>query len=221
MLFARRIATALILVGAFLSATCLAAEFEIREAGVKLQLPDAWQSKVEEARLPSGQLMQRWVRSPIAVVGGEAMPGMIAIATPVPKDANLALITQQILAREPYKKKLAAETTCIKCMKYKVQLPNGVATTISPDSKSACDVISKDANVRGCSAQSVNLVRVQLEPSWAHLFEMQTEAGTMNVALVHALVRGKLVEVSFFYPPEVAQQMEDEISEIIASMRDR
>jgi hypothetical protein len=217
----KRLFAPVLLSGMLWHTACSAAEFAIREAGVTFQLPAAWQAKVEEGRLPTGQLMQRWVREPVRVAGGEAMPGMVALATPIRADANLALVTQQVLAREPYRMKLAAETECIKCMKYKLRLQNGTVGSIAPDSSSACDTIVKSGDVAECSAEPVNLVGLKLEPSWVHRFEMRVPGGLTKVVLIHAIVGGKLLDVTFWYPPETAGLIEDEIGAIISSMRGR
>lgn len=211
----------LILLGMLWHSICLATEFSIREAGVDFKLPAVWQAKMEETKLPTGQLMQRWVRQPVRLSTGEANPGIIAIATPLPPDANLALVTQQVLARPPYKKKLGAETQCIKCMHYKLRMPHGVVSSIAPDSSSACDSLVKSGQVQACSAEPVNYVGLTLEPSWVLRFELQTPGAMMKVVMVHAIVSGKLLEMTFWYPPEAAEQIEDEIAVIISSLRDR
>lgn len=116
-----------------------AADFYVKNTKVSFELPSVWTAHFREVRLPSGQWMQRWGRSSVMLYSGQpAVPGMVIVATPVPENANLALMTQSILAGQPYEKKLAQETQCIKCMQYTLRMPQGTATTIAPDRVSAC-----------------------------------------------------------------------------------
>lgn len=130
-------ATALFALAA-LTMPAIAADAVIEEAGIAFDLPVAWRAKVERTRIPTGQLMQRWVRDELETIGGRASPGMVAIATPVPDDANLALLTQTVMARKPFNVKLGSETRCIKCKKYRIELSGSSAVAEAPGWPPAC-----------------------------------------------------------------------------------
>lgn len=215
----RFMSTALLALGALWHLPCSATEFVIREAGLTFQLPASWQAKVEEKRVPSGQLMQRWVREPLKAGDNMAMPGMVAIATPVPADTNLLSTSQLVIAREPYGKKLGVDTTCAKCMQYTLRMPTGTASTIAPDDVSACESLLKSGQTSACSSEAINTIGLKIEPSWSHRFVKTTPAGAMKITLIHALVNGKFVDISFWYPPETASQIEGEIAEIVSTLK--
>lgn len=198
--------------------TAHADEVVIEEAGLSMELPAAWLAKYEKSKIPTGQLMQRWVRSPIAVGASKASPGLIAVASPVAKDANLALLSQSRLGAEPNNVKLAADTQCIKCVMVKFKTSDGVATSISPDVPPKCTEFKPGVEA-DCVYKMENLVNLKLEPSWVHRFEKDAAFGKMFVLVVHALVDDKFVDISFFYPKDVASQVEPEIGMIVSSIR--
>jgi hypothetical protein len=196
-------------------------EGEIKEAGLLVTLPDAWAEKYEQEKLPTGQLMQRWVRHPIAVGQYSALPGMIVVATPVASDAELALLTQGVLSREPYKVKLGVETQCIKCFIFRVAKKEGVMSGITPYRPNGCteDALGVESD---CLYKKIDYLNLNLEPSWANRFEKDgLPYGKSYYMVVHMLVDSKLVDISFVYPKQSAQQIEPEITEIISSIRSK
>jgi hypothetical protein len=73
--------------------------------------------------------------------------------------------------------------------------------------------------VSACNYRNVNLIGLKLDPSWAFLIEKRVSWGKLYVLPIHALVDGKLVEVTFNYPEEAAETLDPEIKGIIATMR--
>lgn len=195
-----------------------AEDVRIEEAGLSMTLPAAWAAKYEKTNVPTGQLMQRWVRSPVTVGQFSASPGLIALATPVPKDANLALLSQATLGRAPHNVRLAAETECIKCVRVKFNANGGVATSISPDVPPKCTEFKPGVEA-DCVYQIESMVKLNLEPSWVHRFEKEAAFGKMYVLAVHVLVDEKFVDLSFFYPKDAASQIEPEIGTMVSSIK--
>lgn len=193
-------------------------EVLIEEAGLSMTLPAAWATKYEKTKIPTGQSMQRWLRSPVAVGEFTASPGLVALATPVPKNANLALISQSVLGKAPHNVKLAAETQCIKCVTFKLKLNGGVATSISPDVPPKCTEYKPGVEA-DCVYQLENKINLGLEPSWAHRFEKDASFGKMFVLSAHAIVEDKFVDISFFYPKDAANQIQPEIAAIVSSIK--
>lgn len=201
------------------ASVAIGAEVEIKEANLLVDLPESWIAKYEQNKLPTGQLMQRWIRQPVQVGEFSAMPGMIAVATPVAKDAELALITQGVLSREPYKVKLAVDTQCIKCIFFKVARKEGVVSGISPYAPQGCTEDAPGAE-SDCLYRKIDYLNLKLEPSWANRFEKDgLPYGKSYYMVVHMLVDGKLVDISFVYPKQAAQQIEPELTAIISSLR--
>lgn len=198
--------------------TALADEVVVEEAGLSMVLPAAWVAKNEKSKIPTGQLVQRWIRSPVAVGTFTASPGLIAVTTPVAKDAKLALLSQSRLGAAPNNIKLAAETQCIKCVMVKFKANGGIATSISPDVPPNCTAfkLGLDAD---CVYKIENMVNLNLEPSWVHRFEKEAAFGKMFVLVVHALIDDKFVDISFFYPKDAAAQIEPEVGAIVASIK--
>ena len=147
-----------------------------------------------------------------------ASPGLIAVASPVPKGANLTVLTQSLLARAPHNVKLAADTLCIKCVTMRIKLSGGVATTIAPDAPPNCTEYKPGVEA-DCVYQRENKIELGLEPSWAHRFEKDAPFGKMFVLVVHAIVDDKLVDVSFFYPKDAVGQVQPEITSIVSSIK--
>lgn len=199
-----------------------AAEATIEEAGVVFDLPDAWTYKVEKVKIPSGELMQKWARTPIETEEARFVPGMVAVATPVPKDANLALLTQTRLSQAPYRMKVP-DAECLKCVHYELKSPNGTVGVVSYEEPPFAP--GGPAEGSGPSvghSLRVNLVNLQLEPSWAFRIVKNMPDGTkMTATLIHALVDGKFLEITFWYPPKLARSLEEEIAPIISSLRKR
>lgn len=193
-------------------------EVFIEEAGLSMTLPAAWAAKYEQTKTPTGQLMQRWVRNPVAVGEFTTSPGLIAVVTPVPKDANLALISQSVLGKAPHNVKLAAETQCIKCVTFKLKMNGGTATSIAPDVPPRCTEYKPGVEA-DCVYQLENKINLQLEPSWANRFEKDAPFGRMFVLAVHAIVDEKFVDISFFYPKDAASQVQPEIAAIVSSIK--
>lgn len=193
-------------------------EVLIEESGLSMTLPAAWTAKYDKAKIPTGQLMQRWSRTALPVGQFRAAPGLVIVATPVSKDANLSLISQTVLNQTPYNVKLAVDTECIKCVIYKVKVNGGVATAIAPDAPGKC-VEYKPGVEAECIYQQENKINLNLERSWAHRFEKDAEFGKMFVLSIHAIVDEKFVDISFFYPKEVANQIQPEIAAIVSSIK--
>lgn len=212
-----QIGMACLILGVSQSGVC--AEVEIVEAALVMSLPSSWGEKSEQAKIPTGQILQRWVRHPIKVGQYNAMPGMLAIATPVPKDADLALLTQGVLRREPYSVKLGGETQCIKCFMFQMAKNEGVISGITPYPPQSCKEDGQGVE-SDCLYRKVDYLGLNLEPSWANRFEKDgLPYGKSYYMIVHMLVGGKFVEISFVYPKQVAQQIEPEISAIVSSIR--
>lgn len=193
-------------------------EVFIEEAGLAMTLPAAWAAKYEKTRIPTGQQMQRWLRDSVAVGEFTASPGLVAVVTPVSKDANLALISQSVLSKPPHSVKLAAETQCIKCATFKLKINGGLATSIAPDVPPKCTEYKPGVEA-DCVYQLENKINFKLEPSWAHRFEKDAAFGKMFVLAVHAIVDGKFVDISFFYPKDAANQIQPEIAAIVSSIK--
>lgn len=208
---------ALLAILALPAASAFGVEAVIEEGGIAFDLPEAWSAKMERTRIPSGQLMQRWVRSSLKTREGSAAPGLIAIATPVPEGASLALLTQSVLARKPYGVRLGIDTSCLKCVKYAVDTPNGTAIAEAPDLPAACSEPAGQSGIHDC--RSVDRVGLRIEPSWIHTYEKTIPNGRMKVLHAHLLNDGKLVDISFWYPIEIAGAVETEIFPVLASMR--
>ncbi len=196
------------------------AEVLIEEAGLTMTLPDAWTSKYQQSKIPTGQLLQRWVRDPIEVDHFKASPGLIAVASILPKNADLALITQGVLSRKPYSVKLGVDTQCIKCIKYQFLDPNGkVVTLIAPDAPPYCTPYKPGVQA-ACQYISINYLGLNIEPSWANRFEKTDQPyGSSYYLAVHAIVDEKLVDLTFIYPKQAAEQIEPEIVSIVSSLR--
>lgn len=195
-----------------------AADVTLEEVGLVLTLPTSWTSKYEQTKLPSGQLMQRWVRDSVQVGKYNASPGLIVVASPVPKNANLALLTQSILSKEPHSVKLGAETQCIKCVRYQLKRNGGVIRSIAPNVPPSCSEY-KPGIEADCIYQSENGLNLSLEPSWVNRFEKDATYGKSYVLVVHALVDEKLVDLTFVYPKESAAEIEPEIASIVSSIK--
>lgn len=193
-------------------------EVLIEEAGLSMTLPAAWAAKYEKTKIPTGQLMQRWLRNPVTVGEFTALPGLVAVVTPVSKDANLALISQSVLSKAPHNVKLAAETQCIKCVTFKLKMNGGIATSIAPDVPPKCTEYKPGVEA-DCVYQLENRINLKLEPSWANRFEKDAAFGKMFVLSVHAIVDGKFVDISFFYPKDAANQIQPEIATIVSSIK--
>ncbi|MEW6351119.1 MAG: hypothetical protein AB1646_18840 [Thermodesulfobacteriota bacterium] len=191
----------------------------IEEAGVVFDLPDVWTSIVKNSRIPTGQLMQNWKRAPMAIQAGEARPGIIAMATPVPQDSDLVFLTQAVLSGEPYRVRLA-ELDCMKCCRYKVRMPEGTLGAFSFEPPPNChEKPGLDDPELACQFEQVNLVNLKLEPSWAFRMKKDVPGLKMKGIVLHALVDGKLLDVSFWYPAELDKVVEPEIMSIISSLR--
>lgn len=195
-----------------------AEDVTLEEVKLSLTLPTPWTSKYEQAKLPSGQLMQRWVRDSVQIGKYGASPGLVVVVTPVPKNANLALLTQNILSKEPHSVKLAAETQCIKCVRYQLKTNSGVIRSIAPNVPPNCSEY-KPGLETNCMYQSENGLNLNLEPSWANRFEKDAVYGKSYVLVVHALVDEKFVDLTFVYPKESAPQIEPEIASIVSSIK--
>ncbi|MCR1810262.1 hypothetical protein [Sulfurospirillum sp. hDNRA2] len=196
------------------------AEAFIEEAGLTMTLPDAWTSKYQQSKIPTGQLLQRWVRDSVEVGNFKASPGLIVVTSVLPKNADLALITQGVLSREPYRVKLGADTQCIKCVKYQFLDPSGgVVTLIAPSAPPNC-IPYKSGVQAECQYLSINYLGLKIEPSWANRFEKKDQPyGESYYLVVHAIVDEKLVDLTFIYPKQVAEQIEPEIVSIVSSLR--
>lgn len=196
------------------------AEVLIEEAGLTMTLPDAWTSKYEQSKIPTGQLLQRWVRDSVKVDNFKASPGLIVVTSVLPKNADLALITQGVLSREPYRVKLGADTQCIKCVKYQFLDPSGkVVNLIAPDAPPNCIPYKPEVQAT-CQYLSINYLGLNIEPSWANRFEKKDQQyGSSYYLAVHAIVDEKLVDLTFIYPKQAAQQIEPEIASIVSSVR--
>lgn len=201
-----------------MATTVQADEVFIEEAGLSMTLPATWSAKYEKTKIPTGQLMQRWVRNSVAVGEFNAAPGLIAVATPVSKDANLALISQAVLGKAPHNVKLAVDTQCIKCVTFKFKTSAGVVTSIAPEAPAKCTEYKPGVDA-DCMYQTENKINLNLEPSWAHRFEKDASFGKMYVLSIHAIVDDKLVDISFFYPKEAANQIQPEIAAIASSIK--
>lgn len=193
-------------------------EVFIEEAGLSMTLPAAWAAKYEKTKIPTGQFMQRWVRSPVVIGEFTTSPGLIAVVTPVSKDANLAIISQSVLNNAPHNVKVAVETQCIKCVTFKLKINGGTATSIAPDVPPRCTEYKPGVEA-DCVYQLENKINLKLEPSWANRFEKDAPFGKMFVLAVHAIVDDKFVDISFFYPKNAANQIQPEISEIVSSIK--
>jgi hypothetical protein len=205
----------------FLQSPAFAVEASIDEAGIVFDLPKAWTYETRQERIPSGQLMQAWVRSPMRIRSANAKPGIVALATPVSKDANLVLLTQSRLRGKPFYVKLP-DTECMKCVHYKIKLPHGTARATSFERPPGCgEGPTQGSRVSPYACRNVNLIKLKLEPSWAFRLVKDMPWGKMYILLIHALVDGKLVEVTFSYLVEVAETLNGEITQIIGSMRKR
>jgi len=196
------------------------AEVLIEEVGLTMTLPDAWTSKYEQSKIPTGQLLQRWVRDSVNVDNFKASPGLIAVTSVIPKNADLALITQGVLSREPYRVKLGVDTQCIKCVKYQFLAPGGgVVTSIAPTAPPNCTPDKPGAQA-DCLYLSINYLGLKIEPSWVNRFEKEDQPyGKSYYLVVHAIVDEKLVDLTFVYPKQVAQQIEPEIATIVSSVK--
>jgi hypothetical protein len=210
-----------LLVFSFMQTMALAAEATIHDAGVVFDLPDAWTYKVESTKGPTGQLMQRWVRSPLKTEKGQVTPEMVVLATPVPEDADLGSLTQDVLSKEPYNVTSGSDTECLKCVRYQARLPEGTITAFSFEPPPHCEESDTLDSEAPCRYQKVNLVELGLEPSWAFRMERDMPPGKMTVLFVHAVVAGKLLDITFLYPSESAKSVEQEVMPIIRSMRKR
>lgn len=193
-------------------------EVFIEEAGLSMTLPTAWAAKYEKIKIPTGQLMQRWVRGPVSIGEFTTSPGIVAVVTPVSIDANLALISQSVLSRAPHNVKLVAETECIKCVIYKLKINDRIVTSIAPDVPPKCTEYKLDVEA-DCVYQQENKINLKLESSWAHRFEKDAAFGKMFVLSVHAIVDGRFVDLSFFYPKDAANQIQPEIAAIVSSIK--
>ncbi|MCV2362686.1 hypothetical protein LNV23_04385 [Paucibacter sp. DJ1R-11] len=195
-------------------------EVLIEEAGLSMTLPVAWVAKYETSRIPSGQLMQRWVRAPVALAASKASPGLIALVSPVPKNSNLALLSQNALSKPPYGLKLGVETQCVKCVNYKFKTNGAIVTSVAPDVPPKCQEYKPDIDIESdCIYQLENRINLTIEPSWAHRFEKEAAFGKMFILSIHAIVDNKFIDISFFYPKETADQIQPEIAAIAASIK--
>jgi hypothetical protein len=199
------------------SATAFGADVAIEDVGLVMTLPDSWASRHEKAAMPSGQKVQRWVRDPVTVGQYNASPGLILVVSPVPKNANLGLVTQSILSREPYGVKLGVDTQCIKCVMYEVRTRNGMIPSFAPDIPPACSP-HKPGVEASCSYQIENKIGLKIEPSWANRFEKDAPYGRSFVLVVHAIVDDKLIDLTFVYPKQAAAQVQPEIASIVSSI---
>jgi hypothetical protein len=190
----------------------------IKEAGLTITLPGVWASKYNQSKIPTGQLLQRWVRDPVVVDQYKASPGLIVVSTAIPKNAELALITQGVLSREPHNVKLGVDTQCIKCVTYKLKAKSGTVTSISPTVPPNCSEY-KPGLQADCMYQSQDYLGIKIEPSWANRFEKDALYGKSYVLVIHAIVDEMLVDFTFIYPKNAATQIEPEISSIISSIK--
>jgi hypothetical protein len=203
----------------FVGVAAYAGEAKIEEADLIFDVPETWTDKVEKSKIPTGQLMQLWSRSPMKIQAGNARPGMIALATPVPKDTNLVLLTQARLNGEPFNTKVP-DAECLKCVRYKVRQAEGTVQAISFEPPPDCqEITTGSSETLPCQYERVKEIKFPLEPSWAFRITKQMSFGPMRILLIHALVDGKLLEITFSYPAEIAQSVEDEIAPIIGSIR--
>lgn len=201
-----------------LSTVIHANEVTIEEAGLAMTLPTAWAAKYEKTKIPTGQLMQRWIRTPVALKDSTASPGLIVVVTPIAKDANLALVSQSLLSNPPHRVRLAAETECIKCVNIKFKANGGTMTSIAPDAPPKC--VEYKPNVEAdCIYQVENKIGLNLDPSWAHRFERDASFGKMFVLSIHAIIDEKFVDMTFFYPKDSANQIQPEIATIASSIK--
>ena len=211
----------LLILSGFLQSPAFAVEATIDEAGIVFDLPKVWTYETRQERIPSGQLMQSWVRSPMRIRSANAKPGIVALVTPVSEDANLVPLTRSRLRGKPFYVKLP-DSECMKCVHYKIKLPQGTAGAISFEPPPGCgEVPTQGSRVSPYACRNVNLIKLKLEPSWAFRLVKDMPWGKMYILLIHVLVDGKLVEVTFSYPVEVADTLNGEITQIIGSMRKR
>lgn len=201
-----------------LSTVAHGADTLIEEAGLTMTLPNVWTSKYEQSKIPTGQLLQRWIREPVVVDTYNASPGLIVVTSTIPKNAELALITQGVLSRNPYRVKLGVDTQCIKCVIFKFRTPNGIATSISPTAPPNCSEYKPDIQA-DCVYQSQDYLGVKIEPSWANRFEKDAPYGKSYYLVIHAIVDEKLVDLTFVYPKQAAPQIEPEIASIVSSIK--
>lgn len=207
-----------VLFGLFQS-PAFAVEATIEEAGVVFDLPEAWTYEVKRERIPSGKLMQTWARSPMKIRAANAKAGIVAFVTPVSKDANLVPLLQQRVRRNPFYYK-PQDLECMKCVNYKMRLPQHIVSATSFEPPPECgEAPVPGSRVSTFQCRKVNRIKLKLEPSWAFRMEKEMSWGKMYILLIHALLDGKLVEVTFSYPVEVAETLDDEIIQIIGSMR--
>lgn len=202
------------------SSIVYADEVFIEEAGLSMTLPTSWIAKYEELRIPTGQLMQSWTRRSVAAGGSKASPGLVVVVTPVPKDANLALLSQNALGKAPYNVKLGSETQCVKCVRYKFKAKGGLVTSIAPDVPPKCSDYKSEIEA-DCVYKLENKIGLNVEPSWANIFEKDVSFGKMYVLSIHAIVDEKFVDISFFFPKEAADQIQPEIAAIASSIHKR
>lgn len=191
----------------------------IKEAQIFFRLPDEWTQADEPIRLPTGQLMQRWRRSPVMTSEGPKQPGIIAFASPIPPDSSLTLATQNALANNAFGVRLGTDTQCVKCVQYKLLTPKEVVSVEAPDFPPGCEDINNQPGVRDCIA--VNQIGLLMESSWAHTYFKETPAGKMKALHIHLLHNERLVDISFWYPAESARELEPEIAAISASIKPR
>ncbi len=198
-----------------------AGEARIEEAGLIFDLPEPWTHQTKQSKIPTGQLVQTWSRAPMDIQKGaaKARPGIVAFSTPVPKDANLALLTQDRLLQEPFNVKVP-DAECVKCVREKIGTPQATLKVISFEPAPNCqEAATESSEGLPCVYERVQHIDIALEPSWAFRVEKPTPHGPMKILIIHALVDGKFVEITFSYFAELAQTVEGEISPIIKSIR--
>lgn len=193
-------------------------EANFEEVGLVMTLPNSWEAKYEKDKLPTGQVLQRWVRTSVVVGQFKASPGLLVVVTPLPKDSNLGLISQSVLAQPPNSVKVVAETECIKCIFQKIKISGRIANIVSPTPRPSC-VPFKEGIDADCVFQSRNYLGLKIEPSWAHLFEKEAAYGTATHIVIHAIVEDKLVDLTFIFPKVAAEQIQPEIAAIASSLR--
>jgi hypothetical protein len=197
-----------------------AVEVEIKEAGVVMDVPEVWMSKVREKKLGPGLLIRNWIRERVMIQDGKrgARPAIVAVVFPVPPDTNLTVFTRLQMQRR-YNINLA-NMDCLKCVKYSLTQKGRVMSLFSFEPPPESAYSGPNAVSSGPRKYTeVNEVGLSLEPSWVFRGEKHHQGILMDLVVVHAKLNRKILEVSFAYPNESRAEMEPEVFSIIGSMR--
>ncbi len=205
--------------------SAIAAEALIEEVGVVFDLPAVWTSTVKKNEWPGGLLPEqcrgesvhwKWVREPIVLNGTSETLEMHAQALPANEFNQGDFVIHGILPSRP------PDDGCMKGFVSRVREPNRTITTrISFKPPPGCreNPLLDDPDL-ACQYRDVNLVKLNLEPSlvvsWPEGFFPRTKGKSIHVL---ALVDSKILAVSFWYHPALAETVEPEIISIIGSMR--